>query len=198
MLRTCRNCGKVREKREQQIRITGESMIETKRLQIKPFCMDDIDIIYRLYSDEEILRYTPYDRMTKEDAVKHTEKVVEDWEAVPLADLEMLVSLKQDGRKIGRCGIHVSDRGAMIGWFLIQEVWNQGFATEITEALIEYCRDILKVGRIYALCNPENTASCRVLEKCGMQKVGDFKNKCKYTKNGIVTYEDEREYVLLY
>ena len=169
-------------------------MIETRRLHIQPFCMDDVDIIYRLYSDHEIMRYMPYDYMTQEDARKHTEKIVEDWKAEPPTDCEMLVSLKDTGKKIGRCAIHIRDGAAMIGWLLIQEEWNKGYATEMTRALIEYCADVFKVSRVWAICNPANTGSCKALEKCGMRKVADYKNKRKYTKNGVVSYEDEREY----
>lgn len=85
----------------------------------------------------------------------------------------------------------------MIGWLLIQQEWNKGFATEISKALIAYCIENFKVHRIYALCNPENIGSCRVLEKCGMHKVADYPKKCRHVKNGIVSYEDEREYELL-
>ena len=171
-------------------------MIKTERLHIKPFCIDDADIIYRLYSDKEIMRYMPNDYMTMEDARKHTEKIMDDWNTVPLIHREMLVSLKSDNKKIGRCAIHIDGDAAMIGWLLFREEWNKGYATEITRALMEYCFNVLKVDRVWALCNPVNTASCKVLEKCGMHKVADYKNKRKYTKNGVVTYEDEREYEL--
>ena len=172
-------------------------MINTERLNIKPFSMDDADIIYRLYSDREIMKYMPNDYMTMEDARKHTEKIVDDWQQIPPVDCEMLVSLKSAGRKIGRCAIHIDGDAAMIGWLLIQEEWNKGYATEITEALISYCINTLKLSRVWALCNPENIGSWKVLEKCGMQKVADYKNKRKYIKNGVVSYEDEREYELM-
>jgi len=169
-------------------------MIETERMFIKPFCMDDVDIIYRLYSDKEIMRYMPFDYFSLEDAQRHTEKIVGDWKTVPLTDCEMLVSLKASNKKIGRCAMHVKDGGAMIGWLLIQEEWNKGYATEIAKALIEYCTSVFKVKRVWALCNPQNIGSCKVLEKSGMHIAADYKNKCKYTKSGVVTYEDEREY----
>ena len=44
-------------------------MIETKRLVLRPFSTDDFDLIYRIYSDEAILRYTPFDPMNQKQAV---------------------------------------------------------------------------------------------------------------------------------
>ena len=45
-----------------------DMIIETERLLLRPFTMDDFGIIYRLYSDEEILRYMPNDIMDEEKA----------------------------------------------------------------------------------------------------------------------------------
>ena len=49
----------------------GTKTIETHRLILRPFCDDDFDIIYRLYSDPEILRHTPFDAMDPEAAREH-------------------------------------------------------------------------------------------------------------------------------
>jgi RimJ/RimL family protein N-acetyltransferase len=69
-------------------------IIETERLMLRPFTMDDFDIIYRLYSDEEILRYMPNDIMDEEQARKHLERIVSDWDEVPLVSCEMAVILR--------------------------------------------------------------------------------------------------------
>lgn len=54
------------------------------------------------------------------------------------------------------------------------EYWGKGYATESVKALIKYlftCSPI-KINRIEGACIPENIASCRVMEKCGMTKEG--------------------------
>ena len=45
-------------------------MIETKRLTLRPFNGDDLDIIAKLYSDEEIMAYMPIPVLDKETAQK--------------------------------------------------------------------------------------------------------------------------------
>lgn len=174
-------------------------MIETERLCIKPFCEDDADIIFKLYSDKEIMRYMPNDYMNEETAEKHLKKIVEAWKEIPLTDCEMLVLTKQDGEKIGRCRIHIDEdaESAMIGWLLLKNEWNKGYATEITKALLNYCFDILNIRRVCALCHPNNIASWKVLEKCGMRRKAHYKEKCRYIKNGIESWQDELEYAIL-
>jgi RimJ/RimL family protein N-acetyltransferase len=86
-------------------------IIETERLMLRPFTMDDYDIIYRLYSDEEILRYMPNDIMDEEKARKHLERIVSDWDEVPLVSCEMAVILKETQEKIGRTRFHMDMEG---------------------------------------------------------------------------------------
>ena len=45
--------------------------LETERLLLRPFANEDLDLIYRIYSDEEILRFTPFDTMDREQAKAH-------------------------------------------------------------------------------------------------------------------------------
>ena len=173
--------------------------IETGRLIAKPFSEDDLDMIYRLYSDEEMLKYTPHDTMNMEEAKDHLAQILKNWGKTPLTDLEFLLLSKDGGGKVGRCGINIDAEtdSAMIGLYLIKEEWNKGYATEIVNAMMEYCFDALGVHRVYALCNPDNTGSRRVMEKTGMRQEAYFRKKCRYIKNGASSWHDEMLYAIL-
>ena len=57
-----------------------------------------------------------------------------------------------------------------------------------------------RVGRLSgkSLITPlENIASCTVLETCGLRREAHYKEKCRYIKNGIVSWRDEAEYAIL-
>ena len=174
-------------------------MIETQRLILRPFGEEDLDIIYRVYSDEEVLRYTPFDPMDREKAQALLDTMTAEWKKPEPENREMAVIRKDTGEKLGRCHAQYDPEkdSAMIGWFLKQEAWGNGFGTEIAKALIDYCFDELKVHRVWAICNPANPASWRVMEKCGMRREGYFREKCRYEKKGMVTWEDELEYTIL-
>lgn len=174
-------------------------MIETARLLLRPFCMDDLDLVKALYCDAEVLRYSPYDTISHGQAEAHLKRIVGDWNRDPLQSLEFVMKRKLDQEKIGRCHILIdpeTDTG-MIGWFLRKEFWGQQFAMESGEALIRYCFDELGLHRVNAFCHPGNLASRKVLERCGLRQEAWFRQKCRYVKDGISRWEDELEYAVL-
>ena len=93
---------------------------------------------------------------------KHLERIVSDWDEVPLVSCEMAVILRETQEKIGRTRFHMDEETdtAMLGWLLIQSFWGQHLATEMTRAMIDYAFDTIGVHRVSALCNPDNNASC--------------------------------------
>lgn len=174
-------------------------MIETERLILRPFEAKDLDLIYGIYSDSEILRFTPFDPMSKEQAKQHLCRIMEDWKRIPCLSYELAAIRKKSGEKIGRTHILIdpeTDTG-MIGWLLRKEHWGQHYAGEMTEALLLYCFRELHLHRVNAVCNPENTASWSVLEKAGLRREALMKQKCRYVKNGITSWHDELEYAML-
>lgn len=174
-------------------------MIETERLFLRPFCAEDEEIVYQIYGDAEIMEYTPFDPLTKEGAKAHLQKMIAGWQRDPVLDYELAVVVKETGEKIGRCHMQIDEETdtAMIGWMMLKKEWGKGYATEMTKALLDYSFDVLKVHRVNALCNPKNEKSWRVLEKFGMRREAHFKEKCRYTKNGIHFWQDELQYAIL-
>lgn len=56
-----------------------------------------------------------------------------------------------------------------IGYRLTRAFWAQGYATEAVIAVRDYGFSTLCLSRMFAMVDPENTASIRVAEKAGMQ-----------------------------
>ena len=174
-------------------------MIWTEHLEVRPFSSEDIGIIYDLYSSEVIMRFMPYDYFDMDAASAHLEKIIADWKMTPVLNQEFLITLRDSGEKIGRLGIHIDTDidSAMIGWLLLEKEWNKGYATEITKASLDYCFRTLKVHRCFGWCNPANSASRRVFEKCGFRKEAHFLKRRMYIKHSVVSWEDELEYAIL-
>ncbi|KAA3615759.1 MAG: N-acetyltransferase [Calditrichaeota bacterium] len=61
-----------------------------------------------------------------------------------------------------------------IGWRLSKEEWNNGFATEGAERCLEFGFKELGFSEIYSFTSTVNKASERVMQKIGMQKIGEF------------------------
>ena len=189
----------IKEKAPEGRSRANQIMIATTRLILRPFEESDIDLIYRIYSDEEILRYTPFDPMDREQASSHLNRIMEDWHCDPRLSYELAVCLRESERKIGRAHILIdpeTDTG-MIGMLLVQDCWGHHYATEIAKALISYCFEELHLHRVNAVCSPDNTASWKMLEKCGLRREALLKEKCKYVKRGSISWHDELEYAML-
>ncbi|HEM0318186.1 TPA: GNAT family N-acetyltransferase, partial [Legionella pneumophila] len=56
-----------------------------------------------------------------------------------------------------------------IGYLLHEKYWNKGYATEILEALLTWAKNHIDTEYIIAFADIDNTASFRVMEKCGMK-----------------------------
>ena len=61
-----------------------------------------------------------------------------------------------------------------IGWRLIPEVWNQGYATEAASACLEYAKKTLGLKELYSFTSLPNKRSERVMQKTGMVKSKEF------------------------
>ena len=71
---------------------------------------------------------------------------------------------------------------AEVGYWIGEPYWNQGVASIAVRLVAEYARKQLKLKRLYATVFEGNSASVRVLEKCGfglegISRKAVFKNK---------------------
>jgi RimJ/RimL family protein N-acetyltransferase len=59
-----------------------------------------------------------------------------------------------------------------MGYRLDPKFWNQGFATEMAERMLEYGFNERGLTELYGTINPENVASGHILKKIGMIEIG--------------------------
>ncbi len=80
---------------------------------------------------------------------------------------------KEDGASIGRTGLWNPPGwpGVEVGWKLARDAWGQGYATEAGQAAIEWTWRTLDVPELISIIQPGNTASIRVAERLGMQRL---------------------------
>lgn len=63
-----------------------------------------------------------------------------------------------------------------VGYLIHQKYWNKGYATEILKALLSWAKKNIDTDYIIAYADKDNTASFRVMEKCGMVYYKDGKH----------------------
>jgi RimJ/RimL family protein N-acetyltransferase len=90
--------------------------------------------------------------------------------------------LKETGAVIGFSGLkYLPELDEVdVGFRFLPEYWGKGIATETCTACIAFGFDVLNLERILGLVLEENTASIRVLEKCGLTPDGEimFEDEC--------------------
>ena len=90
--------------------------------------------------------------------------------------LNLVFAIDIDGFAVGAVGLRpgedVNRLSAEIGYWLGEEFWGRGIATEVLAAVTEYAFQTLGMARVYAEVFEWNAASMRVLEKCGFEREG--------------------------
>jgi len=82
---------------------------------------------------------------------------------------------KQTGKNIGDISVYLykpEHKKAEIGFWLLPDFWNKGFATEAMTAVLHYWKEEKALHRMEAFVEEGNTASSKLLEKAGFQYEG--------------------------
>ena len=107
-----------------------------------------------------------------------------------------IFAIEYMGEYVGNIGLHkgtdVYRKSAEIGYFLGESYWNLGIMTRAVNMICEYGFKNMDIVKIYAGIFEYNTASMRVLEKCGFKKEAvlekavfkkeNFYDEIRYTK----------------
>ncbi len=140
---------------------------ETERMTFRPLTLEDLEVVYRQFSDPDMCRYfsePPCDREEAKAIIEHYQN--------PEGKDHLRYGLfdKRTGAFIGTCGYHYWDperRQVEIGYDIWKEYWRKGYISEALPVLIDLCFDILDVACVYVLIHPENTASVASVLKFG-------------------------------
>ncbi len=144
-------------------------ILETSRLTLREFVLDDVDALARVICDRETMRFypAPLDRAGAEEWIaRNRRRYAENGHGL------WAMVLKSTGEMIGDCGLTVQNVDGIdeieIGYHVRRDHWGQGLAAEAAWA----CRDFgfahLPASRLISLIRPENLPSRRVAEKNGM------------------------------
>lgn len=82
------------------------------------------------------------------------------------------ITLADNGAFIGCAGLEARDDGLELGYWIGEPFWNRGYATEAAHALVDLAFRATDVAVVHASCRVLNTASRRVIHKCGFQYAG--------------------------
>jgi RimJ/RimL family protein N-acetyltransferase len=152
------------------------TILQTPRLVLREFSGDDVDNLFDLNSDPEVMRYITGGRPTPREEIR--DKII---------PFHLAIYDRFD--RLGTWAAESAATGEFLGWFhfragpgtdianidlgyrLRRSAWHKGYATEGSRALISAGFTDLGVQRVFAHTMTVNTASRRVMEKCGLSLV---------------------------
>ena len=153
-------------------------IIETQRLRMRAHRDDDLADLVALAGNWEIARWTgtiPYP-YSESDGRQWIGRVQDDH--ANGRPRRFAIALKATDRLIGGVGLDGStgdgsDEPAL-GYWIGQPYWGNGYACEAAAAVIDYGFRTLRLKTIRAYTDPGNTASQKVLLRCGLKRVGEI------------------------
>jgi len=149
-------------------------IIETKRLQLRPAKESDLESLYEVYSNPDVVRYTGDTPWTdKEEAIEFIEDANEGLKQESL--FGWCIEHKQTKRVIGTCSLFECDldkRVAEVSYEILPSYWGQGLATELLPLLIDFGFNKLELNRINAFVASGNIASLKLLGNNMFQREG--------------------------
>ena len=147
-------------------------ILETNRLIFRHLLSDDLNHLYALYCDPQVVKYIPDAPRSYLEAKEELEWFLNGHPAHPELGLWATIH-KGTGRFIGRCGLlpwTIDGQDEVeVAYLIDRAYWGQGLGTEAAVAICDYGFGQLGLARLICLVDPENLASIKVAEKIGMR-----------------------------
>lgn len=152
--------------------MTGQAstfIVETPRLGVRHLNERDEDALFEVYSDAEAMRWVgDGNPISRQETQRWIEVTLNNYATRGYGMNAILLKASQE--IIGFCGlVHPGgQQDAEIKYALLRDYWGQGYASEVSQALIDFGFSKLKLAKIIATVAPLNHASQRVLIKAGL------------------------------
>lgn len=152
----------------------GVPALETARLRLRPFTLEDLDALCRITADAEVMRYIGEGRaLSPAETEANLRNIVEAFQRRGYG--RWAVEEKAGGGLLGYCGLGcpAESPGTELVYMLDRSAWGRGLASEASAAVLRFAFEELGLERVYALTMPGNARSRRVLERLGMEYLRD-------------------------
>jgi RimJ/RimL family protein N-acetyltransferase len=163
-------------------------VLETERLILYQFSLEDAPFVLTLLNEPSFLRYIG------DKEVRNIDDAQQYMLNGPIASYKQngfglyLVELKDSRTPIGMCGLikRAELPDVDIGFAFLPDFWNQGFAFEAATAVLKHGHEMFKLARIVAITSLDNNPSIKLLQRMG------------FAYEGVITLAKDREQVKLF
>lgn len=149
--------------------------LETERLILREYKLDDFDSLYPILSDPETMKYYPAP-FSKEKVLRWINWNIENYAKYGFG--LFAVTLKETGELIGDCGITIQKINGEplpeIGYHISKHYQRKGYATEACKACKDFIFENSNYDKIYSYMKYTNLPSYKTALKNGMSFVMEY------------------------
>ena len=145
-------------------------VLETRRLLLRQITSDNFEDLYRMNSDPVVMKYVgDGSTRNRDQMLRELEMLISHYTRKPGLGIWATI-LKDTDSFVGASGLVYYDNTPEIeiGYRLLKEHWNKGYATEASFGLLEYGFKTLGLDKLVSSAHVDNFASRRVMEKIGV------------------------------
>lgn len=156
--------------------IKENSILESARLILRPFTMDDVEDVFSYASDSVVTEYLTWPSHTE---ISQTKKVVKEFYIGNIGTYA--IELKSEGKCIGCIELRpcIEHDKSGFGYVLDRNYWNKGYMSEALNLILNFSFSKLNLNRVESNHYVGNEGSGRVMQKCGMKYEGTGKQEMK-------------------
>jgi RimJ/RimL family protein N-acetyltransferase len=154
-------------------------IIKTSRLVLRWISEDDIDALYEISSDPQVMRYSSFTPLLNRDAAAAMQREIAE-SNLKNAWWKWGLALADSNKLIGTAtlfNLNLSNGRAEIGYAMGRAYWGNGYMNEALKALVKHAFEVVQLRRLEADVDPRNTASIRTLERLGFQREGYLRER---------------------
>ena len=154
-------------------------VITTPRLLLRWISEADVDALYEIFSDPQVVRYWSFGPLPNSEAAAAMQREIAE---TNLKDTmwKWGLALRDSNRLIGTTtlfNLSLSNGRAEIGYAMGRPYWGKRYMNEALTALIVHAFETVKLRRLEADVDPRNAASIRTLERLGFQREGFLRER---------------------
>jgi len=154
-------------------------IITTPRVVLRWISENDIDGLYDVFSDPQVMRYWSTGPLPDRQAAAKMQREIADGN-VKETMMKWGLALRESDSLIGTTtlfNLNLDNGRAEIGYAMGRAYWGKGYMHEALEALVSHAFEVLQMRRLEADVDPRNTASIRTLERLGFQREGFLRER---------------------
>lgn len=159
---------------------TNIPVIQTERLTLRAFSLEDIPVYRKEFEKESVQEYLGGVLLLKDDlkdAQNWLRNINDRLLKRKLVFTWLITKNDNVHESIGRIdlGGFTNNKVGEVSYYIWEEYWGNGYAVEALKSVVEFGFDHLKLERIQAVVDVRNIASEKVLIKAGFEKEGMLK-----------------------